>query len=65
MRSLLNLGLGGLSVFALVAAFMALQDIYHQEADLTLEWRIVRISMLVIAAFHAVALPVLWKQIRR
>jgi hypothetical protein len=61
MRPLLSLGLGVISAFALVAAFMALQDIYHQEADLALEWQIVRISMFVIAGFHAVALPALWK----
>jgi hypothetical protein len=62
MRSLFSLGLGGASILALGAAFMALQDIYHQEADLTLEWQIVRISMLMITAFHAVAIPALWKK---
>jgi hypothetical protein len=56
--------LGGLSALAVVAVFMALQDIYHQEADLTLEWQIARISMLVITAFHAVALSTLWKKTR-
>ena len=55
-----SLWLGGLSLVAIVLANMALQDIYHQEADLGLEWGIVRLSFLFIIAFHVVALRALW-----
>ena len=44
---------------------MALQDIYHGEVDLTLEWGVLRVSFLVIIAFHAAALLTLWKTTRR
>ena len=57
----LALGLGLVSILALFLAFMALQDIYHGEADLTLEWSALRLSFLVIIAFHATALFALWK----
>ncbi len=60
----LALGLGWLSTIAILAASLALQDIYHGEADLTLEWTVLRISFLVIVAFHVVALIALRKTIR-
>ena len=56
--------LGWLSIIAILAAGMALQDIYHGEADLTLEWSVLRISFLIIIAFHALALLALRKTIR-
>lgn len=44
--------LGVLSVFALIFLFLALSDIAGgQEADLTLEWYIAGLSMIVLAAF--------------
>jgi hypothetical protein len=51
-----SLVLGGLSVAAIVLALMALQDVYHGESDLRLEWMVLRISFLTIIAFHCVAL---------
>lgn len=59
--SRLTLGLGVLSVLAFVAASMALQDIYHGEPDLTLEWRVLRVSFLIILVFHVSALTAAWK----
>jgi hypothetical protein len=53
--------LGVASVPAYFLAFAALQDIYHGEADLTLEWRALRLSFLIFLSFHAVALVVLLK----
>jgi hypothetical protein len=48
--------LGVLSLLAGVATHLALTDIYHGEADVTLEWNIVRVSALVLLAFIAMAL---------
>jgi hypothetical protein len=58
-----SFGLGLLSSLAIVAAGMALQDVYHGEEDLTLEWSVLRVSFLVIIAFHAFALSALWSTI--
>ncbi len=43
-------------MIAILVASLALQDIYHGEADVTLEWTVVRIPCLIIVAFHALAL---------
>jgi hypothetical protein len=48
--------LGILSLFAVCAAHLALTDIYHGEADVTLEWNIVRSAALVILVFTTVTL---------
>jgi hypothetical protein len=56
-----TLWLGAASTLAYILAFLALQDIYHAEYDVTLEWRVVRFSMLVILAFHGFALAAAWK----
>ena len=45
------IALGVLSLLAGLAAHLALTDIYHGEADVTLEWRVVRICALVLLAF--------------
>ena len=55
------LWLGAASLLAIVAAHLALQDIYHAETDLTLEWRVLRVAFLIILAFHAAALVAAWK----
>jgi hypothetical protein len=59
--SRVSLWLGSLSLAALVLANLALVDIYHGEADPTLEWNVVRLAFFVILAFHAVALTAAWK----
>jgi uncharacterized membrane protein len=43
--------LGFLSVLAMIFLFLALADISHQEPDLTLEWYIAGISMIILSAF--------------
>ena len=43
--------LGFLSVLALIFLFLALTDISHQEQDLTLEWYIAGICMIILGAF--------------
>lgn len=56
-----SLWLGVLSVLAILAAHLALQDIYHGEADVSLEWNVVRVSFLIIITFHVFALIAAWK----
>ena len=51
--------LGVAAAFALVMSMLALQDIWHREADLRLEFWLVRISTLVIALFIVTALRTL------
>jgi cytochrome c biogenesis protein CcdA len=43
--------LGFLSVFALIMLFLALSDIAGHNEDLTLEWRIAGICIIVLSAF--------------
>ena len=58
------LGMGVLSMLTVVLAIMALQDIYHDEADLTLEWMMLRASFVVNIIFHVLALTLAWKASR-
>jgi hypothetical protein len=51
-----SLWLGLVSVLAILTALLALTDIYHQETDVSLEWNVVRVSFLIIMAFHVFAL---------
>ena len=48
--------LGILSLLAGLLAHLALTDIYHGEADVTLEWSIVRICTVVFFAFIGASL---------
>jgi hypothetical protein len=48
--------LGIAAAIALVLSMLALQDIWHREADLRLEFWVVRISTVVIALFIGVSL---------
>ncbi|HYN10863.1 MAG TPA: hypothetical protein VES67_26005 [Vicinamibacterales bacterium] len=50
---------GVLSLIAIVVAHLALTDIAHGEADLTLEWNVLRASFVIIIAFHVLALRAL------
>jgi hypothetical protein len=43
--------MGFMSVMALIFMFLALSDIAHGEEDLSLEWRITGIGMIIIASF--------------
>jgi hypothetical protein len=53
-----TLPLGVVSAVAVLLANLALLDIYHGESDLTLEWNVLRLAFIVIAAFHVLALVV-------
>jgi hypothetical protein len=62
---LASLALGALSLVAVLVSHLALTDIYHGESNLTLEWRILQLSALVILAFQVVALTTLGRLVRR
>ena len=65
LASQVSLWLGVLSVLAVVVANLALQDIYHREPDVMLEWRLLRVSFLIIIVFHAFALTTAWKAVNQ
>jgi hypothetical protein len=50
-----------LSLVALVASVLALTDISHGEADVTLEWNVVRVAFVIMLASHAWCLRLLSK----
>ena len=58
----LTIYLGMWSVIGLVLQALALQDIYHAESDVSLEWAVVRIAYLSSLAFHFLALRALLRQ---
>jgi hypothetical protein len=47
--------LAPLSGTALLLAALALQDIYHAETDVRLEWAMVRTAFVITALFHVFA----------
>lgn len=47
----ISLILGIISVIAIIMLFLALADIGHQESDLTLEWYVAGICMMILGAF--------------
>ena len=60
----LSLFLGGVSVLAVVASYLALTDIGHGESDLSLEWGVLRLAFLVIVLFQVSALVTLGQVFR-
>lgn len=56
--------LGVLSLLAVLITHLALTDIYHGEADVTLEWGVVRICALVLLVFIGMALLTLRRALR-
>ena len=52
-------GLGVVSAVAILVAHLALTDIYHAEADVSLEWTAVRGAFAIMIAFHAAGLMAL------
>ena len=47
------------SSVALLAMFLALKDISHGETDVSLEWHMVEIALVIILVFHVLALRML------
>jgi hypothetical protein len=60
----LSLFLGGFSMLAWVASFLALTDIGHGESDLSLEWGVLRAAFLFIVLFQISALITLARVFR-
>jgi hypothetical protein len=56
--------LGALALAAGIAGHLALTDIYHGEADVSLEWSLLRICALILLAFIVSALIILKKAAR-
>src|SRR3990170_7134251 len=56
--------LGALSLIAGLFTHLALTDIYHGEADVTLEWNVVRICTLMLLVFIGMALYTLRRALR-
>jgi hypothetical protein len=61
---MISVGLGLLSLLAVIVSQLALADIYHGEADVSAEWSAVRVGFAVIVAFQASALLTLRRVIR-
>ena len=59
-----TIALGVLSLLAVLITHLALTDIYHGEADVTLEWNTVRICALVLLVFIGMALFTLRRALR-
>jgi hypothetical protein len=51
-----TIALGGLSLLAGLMTHLALTDIYHGEADATLEWSVLRVCALIFLLFIGSAL---------
>jgi hypothetical protein len=60
----ISLGLGVLSLLAVVASHLALTDIYHAEGDLALEWSVLRVCAAIIVSFQVLTLLTLGRLLR-
>ncbi len=60
----ITIALAILATLAGVMNFLALNDIYHQKADLKLEWRIVRYSNFIFLVFLLSSVSTVWRALR-
>ena len=60
----ITVALAILATLAGVMNFLALNDIYHQEPDLKLEWRIVLYSNFIFLAFLLSSVSTIWRALR-
>lgn len=56
--------LGVVSSGGILLAHLALTDIFHGEADLTLEWNLLRVAFVAIIAFHVAGIAALRRALR-
>jgi hypothetical protein len=61
---ILTMALGALALLAGWFSHLALTDIYHGEADVALEWRIIQVSAAVILLFVGSALVTLGRTLK-
>ena len=59
-----SIGLGVLSIVAIVISHLALTDIGHGEGDLTLEWQALQVAFAVIILFHISAFITLFRVLK-
>lgn len=64
MQIKVTLVLGALSLLIGLVTLLALTDIYHGEADVTMEWSMVRVCAVVWLAFISLALFTLRRALR-
>ena len=64
MQIKVTIVLGLLSLLAGLITHLALTDIYHGEADVTLEWSMIRICALVLLVFIGMTLFTLRRVLR-
>lgn len=60
-----SLGLGVLALVAVLMSHLALTDIYHAEADVSLEWNVLRMCFAVIVVAQIASLIALTNVLRR
>ena len=60
-----SLGLSVLALLAVLASHLALTDIYHAEADVSLEWNVLRVCFGVIGVSQIITLITLTKVLQR
>jgi hypothetical protein len=53
------LWLGYMSSLGVIASVLALTDIFHGESDVSLEWSILRVALLLSIAFHGMSIVAL------
>ncbi len=63
-RIRMTMALGVLSLLAVFFSHLALTDIAHGEGEVSLEWKILRVSALLIIMFIASALVTLWQVLK-
>lgn len=59
-----TLGIGLLSIVAIVLSHLALTDIWHGETEVDLEWTMVQIGFAIIIVFHVAALATSYLALR-
>ncbi len=60
----MSLALGVLSLLAMLLSFLALTDIAHGESDVVWEWRMLRVSALVLLMFIAMSMATLGRVLK-
>lgn len=62
--ALFTLGLGILSLVAILFSHLALTDVWHGETEVALEWQMVRVGFLLILLFHVSSFVTLFQVLR-
>ena len=60
----MSIALAILSLVAMCFSYVALNDIAYQEADLSMEWAVLRVTALIILMFVALATVTLRRVLR-